>query len=317
MCYASPGPRCEAHAKERFEKISTKTSRKFNDLMQSARDKEKFEHEKPHAINTPTYERLTKKKNALRQETMGLIKKRAEARDEMDATSGGLDTLRRTLAATPIGDEHHVERLELMKRIDKGRKSYREKMLEYDKEHGTVNGRKPSNYGTVEGMEQLRAKTAKAHKAYDKAKTDEEKTAAWAKYRTADNAFVHARDTFERREKGLLPATGTKESTPEDKYKAARTEFEQADAEYREASQKREAVFKKIVDLEIEQASQGRVATTYSPNNPRSYTRQAAEDNNRWIDEDIALGKVVNELSDKRKTLRQKMKEAEAEKDNS
>lgn len=314
MCYASPGPRCEGHAKERFQKINDKASRKFNALMAVSREKEQVE-ENPEAVGSAAHTRLKKRHETLKEETQALIKKRQEARDEMDATSGGLDTLRQKLDLIPATAETRDDRKRLMRRIEAGRTTYQAKMLDYDKEHGTVNGRKPSNYGTMEGMKKLRERTVKCRTAYLNAKTNEEKNAAWEKYQTADKAFVHARDTFDRKQKGLLSAAKPKELTPEDKYNQAKTEFEKADTEYREVSKKRERVFQNIVNLEIEEASHGRIATTYSPNNPRSYTRKAAEDNNRWIDEDIALGKVVDKLSNKRSDLRRRMKEAEAEKD--
>lgn len=319
MCYASPGPRCEAHAKERFEKISEKSTKKFNELIELGKKKKAFEEEKPEAVGSPTHQRLVKKHNELRENTQALINKRKEARDEMDATSGGLETLHRKLAELPENDGNTKERHDLMQRIDKGQKTYSEKMLDYDKEHGTVNGRKPSNYGTMEGMKKLRDRAKKHRQAYLDANTTEEKNEAWEKYRTANNAFQHARETYKRDQMGMLNAQGSSPKvsvpeTPEQKYTRAKSEFEQADAEYREATEKSRAILQKIIDLETEQTSQGRYMTVYS-NNRRSYTKDAAEKHNRYIDEDKAQSEVVAEAIAKRKELRQKMKALEAERD--
>lgn len=209
MCYASPGPRCETHAKERHTKLQAKTV----DSWQKVRDieKEMFKVEENYtsyeeARSSKEYQSLAKKRTALFDKWKSHSDAAIEAKEEIDATRGGIKALRTEIAKT-MNDgstEAAMHRDYLMKRLDKGTEKFNKKMLEYDMKKGTVDGRDPSPYGDDEGVQKLREKTRTLKEKYDNAPDYAKREAAYAEYTRSDNALDHAVKTRDYAKRGVI-----------------------------------------------------------------------------------------------------------------
>lgn len=204
MCYASPGPRCEAHAKDRFNALSIKASSKLEKFNEADKEMKSYASENPDTYkDSKKYKNLEKKRNSLYSEQIHADAEARAARREMDATSGGLASLKSELKAHTIEDDP-AERIKLQMRIEAGEKTYSKKMMAYDIAKGTVNGRQPSPYGSPEGLKMLKKPLQKANEEYDKAITGPEKKAAMEKQKAARKSLEHAKLTYERVKQGKV-----------------------------------------------------------------------------------------------------------------
>lgn len=204
MCYASPGPRCEAHAKDRFNALSRKAASKLDKFNEAEKAVKSFEAENPDTYeDSKKYKGLEKKRNTLYSEHIYADAQARAARREMDATSGGLASLKAELKATDnLQDPSASIRLQM--RIAAGEKTYNKKMMAYDVTNGTVNGRQPSPYGSPEGLKMLNKPLQKANEEYNKAITGPEKVAAMEKQKAAKKSLDHAKLTYERVKQGKV-----------------------------------------------------------------------------------------------------------------
>lgn len=207
MCYAQPGPRCEAHAKEKYQALQVKTDNKLVKLNDAKKAVEDYETANPDSYeNSKKHASLKKKSENLWTEHIYADAQSRQARREMDATSGGLQSLKSELRAyslNPTGTDSG-ERIKLQQRIAAGEKAFNSKMMAYDVANGTVNGRKPSPYGSPEGLKMLQKPVQKANDEYKKAITGEEKVAALEKHKAAKKSFDHAKLTYERVREGKV-----------------------------------------------------------------------------------------------------------------
>lgn len=207
MCYKSPGPRCQGHAIERVQALSNKAGKEWQEVRNVENELETLEKNDPQGYkDSKEYKKMKKKETSLREKWKATGKELQEAKEEVDATKGGIADLKSKIAKARYegrtsDDAMHLAHLQ--NRLAKGEKTYHEKALAYDKENGTVDTRKPSPYGSKEGVSLL---NARAQKAIDKAKaaTSEEEA---DKYRKQAYALVeqtkHARLTKEYAEKGI------------------------------------------------------------------------------------------------------------------
>lgn len=207
MCYAQPGPRCEAHAKEKYQALKVKSDNKLVKLNDAQKAVEDYKKANPDSYeNSKKHANLRKKSETLWTEHIYAEAQTRKARKEMDATSGGLQTLKselRIYAEDPTGTDT-AERIKLQQRIAVGEKTYNKKMMEFDTVNGTVNGRKPSPYGSPEGLKMLQKPVQKANDEYKKAITGEEKKAAMEKHKAAKKSLEHAKLTYERVKQGKV-----------------------------------------------------------------------------------------------------------------
>ena len=211
MCYAHPGPRCEAHAKDRFNALSRKATAKLEKFNEADKVLKSYEAENPDTYkDTKKHKTLEKKRNDLYSEHLHVDAQARQARREMDATSGGLKTLRsqlRTLTDNRFDTGAEIDsssRIKLQMRIEAGEKTYQKKMMAYDVTNGTVNGRQPSPYGSPEGLKMLNKPLQKANEEYNKAITGPEKVAAMEKQKAAKKSLDHAKLTYERVKQGKV-----------------------------------------------------------------------------------------------------------------
>lgn len=207
MCYKSPGPRCHGHAVERLNALSNKASKEWQAVREVEKEIDTLREKDPRGHeSSKEYQALKKKETELHNKWKKTGQEVQEAREEIDATKGGIENLKAQIAkARFVGntsdDAMHLAHLQ--NRLAKGEKTYHEKALAYDKENGTVDTRKPSPYGSKEGVSLL---NAKAQKAIDKAKAATSEAEA-DKHRKQAYALVeqvkHARMTKEYAEKGI------------------------------------------------------------------------------------------------------------------
>ena len=207
MCYKSPGPRCHGHAVERFNALSTKAGEQWAEVRKVEKEIDLVRANDPQGHeDSKAYKKLKKKETELRAKWSATTKELEEAKEEIDATKGGIDELKSKIAQARFSqgtsdDAMHLAHLE--SRLARGQKAYHEKALAYDKENGTVDTRKPSPYGSKEGVSLL---NAKAQRAIDKAKAATTEAEA-DKYRKQAYTLVeqvkHARLTKEYAEKGI------------------------------------------------------------------------------------------------------------------
>lgn len=197
MCYASPGPRCETHARERHAKLQEKTVSSWNKIR--AVEKEMFKIEAEGDISDPDkasneYQQLAKKRVAIFDKWKAQSDAAVEAKNEIDATRGGIKAL-----TTEIMEHHNdgsseaaMHREYLMRRREAGEQTFARKMLDYDIKNGTVDGRDPSPHGDDAGVNKLRDKTRKLKDDYDNATHHVKRDAIYEKYKTANKALDHA-----------------------------------------------------------------------------------------------------------------------------
>lgn len=207
MCYKSPGPRCHGHAVERRDALRVKASKEWEKVREAEKAIDKLAKKDPAGYQeTKTYARLEAKRGALLDKWKETGNELQKAETEIDATKGGIAELGSKLAqakANAKTSDDDMQVAHLQARYDAGRDLYRTKALAYDKENGTVDCRKPSPYGTKEGVSLL---NARAQKAIDKAKAATSEAEA-DKYRKEAYTLVeqvkHARMTRDYVQRGV------------------------------------------------------------------------------------------------------------------
>lgn len=141
MCYASPGPRCHTHGKADYKK------------KQEAYDKAAQQ-----AVKTGAPEDMQKAAKA--EEAMNT------ARLDMNATKGGLKELS---ASAHSGDfkPFSTKYQATVKEYNEALAVYTEKMEAFDKENGTVDGRKPSTQWRQKDRNEIITELKAAHQAHN------------------------------------------------------------------------------------------------------------------------------------------------------
>lgn len=240
MCYASPGPRCEAHAKDRLMATAVKRKKSHEKMDAAEKVFESHMEENPEDKSSAKYKSLRTKTIAAQMKYVKDRKANRAARDEWDATTGGMERLRTEiyLKATDETKDTSKERALLQERLAKGERVYNAKLHAYDMKNGTVDGRKPSPYGSSEGMAILEKRRQKYTAAYHKATTPEARDAAFEKNQANAEAMGHARLTFDRAQAGQvdpyragLRGYEVKHKEASKNYDAARKNFNEIDAE--------------------------------------------------------------------------------------
>lgn len=208
MCYASPGPRCENHAKERHAKLQAKSAASWQKVRDVEKEMFKVEPKGVSDDKEPSkeYQKLAKKRDALFTKWEKNHKDASEAKTEINATRGGIKALRMDIAKSldDNSSEGALYRDFLTKRLNKGTETFNKKMLAYDTKHGTVDGRDPSPYGDDAGVQKLREKTRSLREQYNNATQHAKREALYKKYKSADNALDHAVKTRDYAQKGLV-----------------------------------------------------------------------------------------------------------------
>lgn len=253
MCYASPGPRCEGHASERYEKVNEKSRQVVSDLLKTEKAIEKFEKESPDAIGTPKHKAMVKKKNKLQDDAVKFSKKTKEAREDMDATKGGMDKLRARIAAVNAGNgtaEDTADLVTLHQRLKSGYLTFKDKMEAYDTENETVDGRSPSPYGDDKGVIMIGRKMDKIKEKYDKADSYSERTELYMKYDSLNKSRMHAVKTREHAKKGIInPYKASLKSNQED-YRKSKLDHKKAQDNLDKVAAEREEFREKIRNVE-------------------------------------------------------------------
>lgn len=211
MCYTA-GPRCHGHAVERRDALKAKVSKEWEKVREAENAIDELSKKNPAGYReTKSYERLEKKRSELMDKWKATGEELREAETDIDATKGGIAELGSKLAQAKANprqsseDQMHIAHLQA--RYDAGRDKYRTKALEYDKKNGTVDTRKPSPYGTKEGVTLL---NERAQKVIDKAKAATSEAEA-EKYRQQAYTLVeqlkHARMTRDYVNRGIADSS--------------------------------------------------------------------------------------------------------------
>lgn len=240
MCYASPGPRCEGHARERLKATAVKLDKNKKAMKAMEDEFEEYMDNNPEDTSSKKYKSLRTKTVAAQMKYVKTRKANRVARDEWDATTGGMDRLRTEIyrKAMDKTQDTSKERALLQERLAVGERVYNAKLHAYDMEKGTVDGRKPSPYGSTEGMAILEKRRQKYVAAYKNATTDEERDAIFAKDQANSEAMGHARLTFDRAKAGQadiyrssLRGYEVKHKEATKVYETAKKNFDEIDAE--------------------------------------------------------------------------------------
>ena len=238
MCYASPGPRCENHAKERHAKLQAKTVATWQKVSAVEKEKSEMVKNNPKARETKEYQKLEDKHEVLFNTWKEQGDAASEAKKEIDATRGGIKAL-----TTQIMEHHNdgssdaaIHHDYLMRRRSAGEKIYKERMLAYDIQNGTVDGRTPSPYGDDAGVKKLRDKTRKLKDAYDNSTEHVKRDAIYEKYKVANKALDHAVKTRNYVTRGLISPYKASLNTNQDMLKQRMAESDKAQKEYKKVN---------------------------------------------------------------------------------
>lgn len=271
MCYASPGPRCETHARERHAKLQEKTVDSWQKVR--AVEKEMFKVEENYtnydeARSSKEYQSLEKKRTALFDKWKKHGDAAFEAKEEIDATRGGIKALRTEIIKTmnDSSTEAAMHRDYLMKRLDEGNEKFNKKMLEYDTKKGTVDGRDPSPHGDNEGIQKLREKTRILKEKYDNAPDHAKREAAYAQYTRADNALHHAVKTRYHVLRGIISPHRAALNTNYEKVQKYTAEYKSIQAKQAESDKVYAKTVSDINAVKRSEYEAGRKAESlYSP----------------------------------------------------
>ena len=240
MCYASPGPRCEGHARERLKATAVKLDKTKRAMKAMEDEFEDYMDKNPEDKTSRKFKSLRTKTVAAQMKYVKSRKANRMARDEWDATTGGMERLRTEMYLKAVDDTKDTskERELLQERIAIAERVYNAKLYAYDMEHGTVDGRKPSPYGSSEGMAILAKRQRKYDLSFENATTSEEREKAFEKAQANAEAMGHARRTFDRAQAGQvdiyrasLRGYEVKHKEALKVYESARKNFEEIDAE--------------------------------------------------------------------------------------
>lgn len=196
MCLSKPGPRCHGHASEKVENTQNKLS------TAEAALKEIEQKAKAIALKSPNkykdradYRALQQKHGGAQLKIARLKRELKEDTLEADATTGGIEELeKRVNALNPALDTDEKECETLANRLSVAKISYKSKLLAYDTERGTVDGRNPSPYGSDKGLVLLHAKK-KSLVNRAAAATGDKKTKYEEQIAGVNAQILHAKET--------------------------------------------------------------------------------------------------------------------------
>lgn len=252
MCYASPGPRCEGHAKEKYAKASEKSRQVVSDLLKVEKDIEKYTKENPDAIGNAKHKSMLKKKNKLQDDAVKFSRKTKEAREDLDSTRGGMNTLRDRIAAVNAGHGSAEDRADLAtlhRRLELGRRDFKTKMDAYDAKNETVDGRSPSPYGDDEGIQTLTNRMKKIKAKYDASSSYGERNELHAKYHALNKARTHAVNTREHAKNGVINPYKASLKSNQGKLKKAQAEFKASQQHLQQSLADQEAIRSKLSEV--------------------------------------------------------------------
>lgn len=179
MCYAKPGPRCHGHAVERKDNIAAKTAKAFREAENASSVAHTLENANLAGYkDDPKWQKAYRAAEEKRIKYRELSDKLDGATKDIDYTRGGIQNLKDSIAdcQPEKGVDEQMRLAHLQQRLKSAEKVYNEQMLAYDAEHGTVNGRQGSPYGSEKGIKMLRQKLssveAKLDVSYDSNDSD-------------------------------------------------------------------------------------------------------------------------------------------------
>lgn len=244
MCKASPGPRCFNSASKSYQSAL--------DNLATAQKKSKEAYKQfdqsigkadPDTVST-----LRLKYDFAKRDELKAEEKVQENRNDMDATVGGMDSLKSQIQGLTDQPDSPIRTIRsLQNRLSKAKKTYDQKLFEFDKAHGTVNGITPSKYGDEEGINMLAKERNDCKKNYGHATTKKEQEKLVQKIGKLDVSIQHAILTKERIEQGLAhpnikPKMSRVNKLNKDVEKRSNHEqkVEQAQAEFDKLSKRRQ-----------------------------------------------------------------------------
>lgn len=241
MCYASPGPRCQGHAQKRHDAIQAKTQEAWN-KVRKVEDEIKSTGEADNG--SKAYAKLLKKRDNLYGAWLDSSKKQQDAKKEIDATHGGLNDIRVKIAeiSKDGSTDASLQRADLFKREKEGSRVYSERMLAYDKQEETVDGRSPSPYGDIQGIQTLTNKAKKLKAKYDNSSSPDERNKIYVKYQAAVKARDHAVKTREYASKGIINPYKASLKSNQEALKKAETEHKKAQDALNQSINKQEVI---------------------------------------------------------------------------
>lgn len=160
MCYAKPGPRCYGHASEKVKSTKAKLTAAEDTVKELDQESKRLAQKHPRTYKERyDYKQVQKRKGA-HEVKVGMLKRELrEDNFDADATTGGIEALEQRIAVlNPALENEEQEFKSLSLRLNVAKQSYKNKLLKYDYEKGTVNGRNPSPYGSDSGLKLLKAK---------------------------------------------------------------------------------------------------------------------------------------------------------------
>ena len=229
MCRESPFPRCESHAKSNMEIKHAKmqsASNEYSAIKAEEINKQHFlERDHDSVDNNPrVIKALAKYKKAQKEYD--------EAVDENNITLSGLNSLKaqiidirthlRNPSLNPTVDsydysEEGVRKLESLYQTRLAQRKAR--IRAYDNAHHTVNGRKPSRYGTASGVIKLKSKQAKAFdnwmSALEQDLPDAEVEKRAKEVQKIQKAYGHAVATVLQKRQGMFTYNPKAKNSPQ------------------------------------------------------------------------------------------------------
>lgn len=170
MCLKSPGARCFGHANEDAENLKTKqdeTYESYNKVLGKAytsqSDYERLK-DRPGAdqqivkLYKKSAERYFRQSEKEQAKLSDLSQKYDAAKKEANATAGGIEKLKEEIGTL---EEKGEETRFIREELRQAEQTYNVRMEKYDAIHQTVFGRKPSPYGSDEGIDTLRERLKK------------------------------------------------------------------------------------------------------------------------------------------------------------
>jgi chromosome segregation ATPase len=239
MCYAKPGPRCYGHASEKVANTKAKletAQQKLETIKDQMQVLEK-KHPKNHESRSD-YTELRKKKGTAEAKVNYLKRCFRDDQMEADTTTQGIEELKsRIFSLNPAIAEQDAQIVGLTARLKLAENSYKHKLLSYDYERGTVNGRNPSPYGSAGGImilaKRKRALQEKAEKA-----EGEEKEKYDKRISDLTEQIDHAKATKDHTQSHITDYSSATLAENKEKYKKAVPELNKARAAYKEGEER-------------------------------------------------------------------------------
>lgn len=196
MCYAKPGPRCYGHASEKVKNTKAKLDKAQTAVSELEEEARRLTQKHPNTYKDRYDYKGVKERHAKHSGKVGMLKRELRADIlEADATTGGIEALEQRInTLNPALENEEKEYNDLVPRLTHARRQYRNKLLKYDYERGTVHGRNPSPYGSPEGLNILKSRKrdllTRAAADNGKKKAEYEEQAA-----AVDEQISHAKET--------------------------------------------------------------------------------------------------------------------------